>query len=200
MNDCHPAVLQLLQQDRPSASSKTAFFKPEHKSKTPFPSLEQLCSSACTREPSTERFIAQFPCISCGDAGSAEAGWCRIFWAACPAPGIPPGPHSRASGRVWILASLQRFLPSQTVDPIFWCRCVWCLISMCIFGCYFLCMCWFSNRCFLFQEILNEPSFLWRCIHTATAQTHANFVYISQAVWQKSSERMFISLEHPPVA
>lgn len=25
--------------------------------------------------------------------------------AACPAPGIPPGPHSRASGRVWILAS-----------------------------------------------------------------------------------------------
>lgn len=119
---------------------QNSIFWAEHKSKTLFPSLEQLCSSGCTREPSAEHLIPQFLCISSGDEGSAEAGWYCIFLAACPVPGIPPGPHSRALGRVWILASLQRLLPSQTVNPIFWCRCVWCLISMYIFGCYFLCM------------------------------------------------------------
>lgn len=145
-------------------------------------------STRCWEEPQTARFLTQ-------TAFSALALQARAVQR--------QDDSAYLEQPVLLLELLQLHIPGHQAECEFWpvrkdfsqprqstqsfeVKRVRCLISMCIAGCYFLCMCWFSNRCFLFQEILNERSFLWRCIHTATAQTHANFVYISQAAWQRS--------------
>lgn len=192
-----------------TASQQILCFKQEHflyadcKTKTPFPFQEQLCFLAqegCLREPSTERFLT--PIVFSALALKIQAVQRQDDTAYSKRPVLflellqVHIPGHKTEYEFWPVPKI-----SPNPDPIFWSKCVWCPISMCIFGCYFLCMCWFSNRCFLFQDILNEPSFLWRRSHTATAQTHTPTLFTSHRQFGRRARNGCLSpCNIPPVA